>query len=374
MIDFDSSEPVVLLNPRLPRSVVEDAARRVDRASCRGGLIWLATSGSSGPSKLVALGRDALLVSAESVNAHLRSTSDDTWLLALPTFHVGGLGILARAHASGARVVQPFRDRGWSAREFLAAAARETCRLSALVPAQLADLVETGERCPASLRAIVIGGGAVDVGLLGRARELGYPALPSYGLTECASQVATASLDSIDADGPSVLRTLDHVEARRSAAGRLEIKSRALLDGYLLSSGTGEALHDPKTAGWFETEDRGTVDGDVVHVLGRDRGFLKIGGESVDLNRLEVVLERLRRVHLGDGDAALTAEHDERLGHSLAMAVASGASDEAIKVLRESYDAEVLPFERIRRVFRVERIPRSELGKPRLGELLNRDE
>ena len=40
------------------------------------------------------------------------------------------------------------------------------------------------------------GGGALDPSLYKQARDLGWPLLPSYGLTECGSQVATASLSS----------------------------------------------------------------------------------------------------------------------------------------------------------------------------------
>jgi len=144
MIDFESGETAVLLNPRLPEETAGQVRERLARAPVPPGLVWLATSGSRGPAKLVGLRREALLASAAAVNAHLEASVDDAWLLALPTFHVGGLGILARAHISGARVVEPFGEVGWSAERFLDAVRTEGCRLSALVPTQLFDLVETG--------------------------------------------------------------------------------------------------------------------------------------------------------------------------------------------------------------------------------------
>src|SRR5207253_1068669 len=69
--------------------------------------------------------------------------------------------------------------------------------LTSLVPTQVFDLVSANLTAPKNLRAAVIGGGALDPSLYLKARELGWALLPSYGLTECASQVATASLDSL---------------------------------------------------------------------------------------------------------------------------------------------------------------------------------
>ncbi len=70
--------------------------------------------------------------------------------------------------------------------------------LTSLVPTQVHDLVQCALACPPSLRAVVVGGAELDPVLGERARELGWPVLQSYGMTEAASQVATASLASLD--------------------------------------------------------------------------------------------------------------------------------------------------------------------------------
>src|SRR5687768_8875866 len=109
--------------------------------------VWLATSGSTGALKLTALSKKALLASAASVNRHLQSDAQDVWFCVLPTFHVGGLGIYARALLSGARVVAA----AWDSRTF---AEMEEMTLASLVPAQVADLVRTGLRAPGGVRGI----------------------------------------------------------------------------------------------------------------------------------------------------------------------------------------------------------------------------
>jgi O-succinylbenzoic acid--CoA ligase len=204
------------------------------------------------------------------------------------------------------------------------------------------------------MRAVVIGGGALSDELYRAGRELGWPLLPSYGLTECASQAATATADSPE------LVILDHLEVR-SDDGRLALRGASLLTGY----GTADGFVDPKIDGWFLTEDLGSVDGRTLRVEGRRGDFIKIGGESVDLGRLDAILAAIAGPH-----AAVIPVPDERLGHVVHLV--ADASADVDRIARE-YDARVHPFERARRVHRVAEIPRSPLGKlirTRLAELL----
>jgi O-succinylbenzoic acid--CoA ligase len=324
-IDWLSDESHVLLNPRLP----DDERRRLQSFVLDlPGHVWLATSGTTGSLKLTALSKRALLASAAAVNRHLRSDANDVWLCVLPSFHVGGLGIYARAFLSGARVVT-----AWS----------EDVTLASLVPAQVVDLVRAHASPPPALRAVVVGGGALSEEADRAARALGWPLLASYGMTECCSQVATATRQS------RALVLLDHVEARVEEDGRLALRSEALLTGYA----TEEGFVDPKVDGWFLTEDVGTLDGRILSVQGRRGDFVKIGGESVDLSRLDRILAGI------GADAAAMAVPDARLGHVIALAVAAGDAE----AIAEAFNARVLPFERARSVVRVPEIPRTPLGK-----------
>lgn len=324
-IDWLSDESHVLLNPRMP----EEERRRLGYSVIPlPGHIWLATSGTSGSLKLTALSKHALLASAAAVNRHLHSDASDVWCNLLPTFHVGGLGIHARAFLSGARVVSSLE---------------EGVTLASLVPAQVVDLVRARQTAPRSVRAIVVGGGALSDDAYREGRELGWPLLPSYGMTECCSQVATATLES-----PQLV-LLDHIEARVESDGRLALRSEALLTGYA----TEEGFVDPKRNGWFVTEDVASLEGRVLRVEGRRGDFVKIGGESVDLSRLDRILGGL------GADAAVLAVPDERLGHVIALAVASGDAD----AIAAAFNERVFPFERARSIVWVAEIPRTPLGK-----------
>ncbi|HVG23959.1 MAG TPA: AMP-binding protein [Thermoanaerobaculia bacterium] len=323
-IDWLSDESHLLLNPRMPD---EERRRLESYLTPLRGHLWLATSGTTGALKLTALSKEAMLASAAAVNRHLQSDSNDVWLCVLPTFHVGGLGIYARAFLSGARIV----TEGW-----------DGVTLASLVPTQVRDFVHARTPVPPSLRAVVIGGGALPAALYEQARALGWPLLPSYGMTECCSQVATATVDSPE------LRLLDHMEARTEDDGRLALRSAALFTGY----GTGEGFIDPKVDRWFVTEDVAAIDGHTLRVQGRRGDFVKIAGESVDLSRLDRILAGL------GADAAAIAIPDERLGHVIAVAIASGGD-----AVIEAFNARVFPYERARRVIRVTEIARTPLGK-----------
>lgn len=333
LIDWKSNESHVLLNPRMPAS---ERRRLEELAVDLPGHIWLATSGTTGAIKLAGLSKRALLVSAAAVNRRLQSGADDVWCRPLPTFHVGGLGIHARAYLSGAAVL----PLAWDAVAF---AAMHEVTLASLVPAQVGDLVRAELIAPRRMRAIVVGGGALSGDLYRDARALGWPVLPSYGMTECASQVATAR------DGSPELELLDHVELRIGDDGRIAIRSQALFSGYATEGG----LVDPKVDGWFVTEDLGSIDGRTLWVEGRRGDFVKIGGESVDLSRLDRILAQVTP------DAAVLAIPDERLGSVIGLAMTTGDSDS----ITEAFNARVMPFERVRRVVIVAAIPRTPLGK-----------
>ena len=329
MIDFESAESHLLLNPSMPQG--EQAHLESLRAgSALKSHVFVATSGSTGSVKLVALSKRAILASAAAVNARLESDSHDVWCAVLPFFHVGGLGIHARAHLSGAKVL----TMKWDPRAF----AQTEATLASLVPAQVYDLVELGLSPPRPLRAVLVGGGVFDPELDARARGMGWPVLASYGMSECASTISV--LEEI----------LPHLEARVTPQDALAFKGESLFTGYL----TGEGMVDPKIDGWFSSEDRGDVSGRSLRVLGRAGEFVKIGGESVDLKRLDRIAAEVARER--GGDAGVVAVADDRLGYVIHLAVTSEG-------IGAAFDERVMPFERARRVHRVLSIPRSPLGK-----------
>lgn len=327
-MDWTSDESAVLLNPRMPETERGRLERVVPPWKRT---VFVATSGTTGALKLVALSKEAILASAAAVNHRLEATRKDVWCRVLPLFHVGGLGIIARAFLTQSKVVEI----EWNVDVFVESGAT----LASLVPAQVHDLVRAGRQAPRGMRQILVGGGAFDPQLQAQAKAFGWPVLASYGMSECASTITVEDV------------LLQHLEAREEEDGRVALRGNSLLTAYVFADGT---VVDPKEQGWFVSEDHGEVRGRMVRIGGRATDFVKIGGESVDLKRLDAILDAVR----GTVEAAIVPVSDPRLGSVIHLVSTTDA--EAVAAV---FNERVMPFERIRRTHIVRAIPRSILGK-----------
>ncbi len=365
-IDWESSQTDVLINPRFPKIEREEILTLFKQSPALPGHLWLSTSGSSGQIKWVALSKKALLLSAHAVNKRLKSTAADIWVNPLPLFHVGGLGIFARAYLSGAKMVDFYTASSgkWDPLLYCQTLNDSHASWSSLVPTQVYDLVVRNLTSPHSIKGIIVGGGKLNELLYQAAKNLGWKLLPSYGMTECSSQIATADLEFEGKKIPP-LKILEHVEAAISAEGKIKIKSPSLLSLYAMKEENVFAFRDPKVDGWLTTEDQGEIERDILHIFGRGNSFIKIGGESSNLNKLAEIWEAVCLKHCFKGDSVLIAEEDERLGHAIYLLVLKdNQKDTVLKPILEEYNRSVMPFEKIRLVRFVEKIPRSPLGKP----------
>lgn len=365
-IDWSSSDNIVLLNPRMPVEENSRLMQVLQEINGFQGHVWLTTSGSSGKLKLVALSKKAILASAKAVDAHLQSDSSDIWLNPLPYFHVGGLGIAARCELSGAKLFEYDGGGRWDPKQFVDQLKAVKATLTSLVPTQVFDLVRQQISPPETLRAVIVGGGALSPELYAAAVKSGWKLLPSYGMTECASQIATAQLECWRESDFPLLVPLDHMSLKLDGEGFLQIKSPALLSAYVYVEGL--KLVDPKVEGWFTTEDKVLLEDGKLSGVIRGEHFVKIGGENVDLLRLEKILERILLLGGVACDAALLAMADERLGHVIHLVVAESTCG-VVEMLVEEFQNCVFPFERIRKVHVVKEIPRSPLKKVLKNEL-----
>jgi O-succinylbenzoic acid--CoA ligase len=321
------------------------------------GHIFLATSGtmSSGRVYWVALKKDCFFHSAASVNAHLKVTASDRWLHVLPDFHVGGLSIHARAFLSKSEVI---RLASWDPELFVKRASEAT--LSALVPTQVYDLVIRGHRAPSCLRAILVGGGACSSALYQKALDLGWPLLPTYGMTEACSQVATARLEAL---GNPELEVLPHLQVRTCNEGTLEIKGTSLLTGIFFWKEGIPVFEDPKKEGWYLSSDRGEVLGSQLAVHGRSGECLKIAGEKIQMQALRSVLQSICLEEGVFHPMELVAMKDDRWGYAIHLWVEPGIPEDQLQKILQEYGGQVLGLERIQQVHVISELPRNALGK-----------
>lgn len=370
-INWESNENYILLNPRFLFEDLEslvEIARETSKIRNLQGHIWLATSGSTAESnsqiKLVALSKAAFLNSAISVNKHLQVTATDKWLQALPQFHVGGLGIQARSTLSRSHVVR--NTEKWDPQRVFNLMNEQRVTLASMVPTQVLDCVKAQLKAPKYLRAVIVGGGALSENLYFQAKKLGWPLLPSYGMTETCSQIATATLESLCDEQLPLAKKLTHIEWHKNSEGLLQVKGNSLLSLYVQRQKDGSFRDwDPKVDSWFTTEDVAELQGAYIRIIGRIGDFIKIGGEASSMGRLRNIFARA--VSVVDSSTPshfyLVDAPSERLGTEIHLITTLSDDNSLSSQIREIYDKEVLPFERIREIRYIREVPRSDLGK-----------
>ncbi|MNL63543.1 hypothetical protein D3C87_1876880 [compost metagenome] len=104
-------------------------------------------------------------------------------------------------------------------------------------------------------------------------------------------------------------------------------------------------------------------------IQGRSKDYVKIGGEGTNVARLRTVLEQVAREQdsLWPSHVTLLDMPSERLGSEIHMV--STLDETASELLGQKYGEKVLPFEKIRKIYYLKEIPRSDLGKILWGEL-----
>lgn len=330
-------------------------------------LVYFRTSGSTGEPKWIGLSRDALQVSARTVNAHLQVNADSCWVLTLPLHHVGGFGVASRTWQAGCRMAS-FEGK-WEPVRFARWLADQAGTHLSLVPTQVHDLVAAGLKAPVSLQAAVVGGGILMEDTGRAARELGWPVLASYGMTEAGTQIATQRLELLDQ--PYVKAPIDLLacwEARTGETGRIEIRGDALFSGILKHKG-GQWKYEARSGDWFATSDSGIVAGRQLRVTGRTDAVVKILGELVDPVAVEASLFSKAAGLIAPGQAVVVAIEDARAGNKLVLAHENSVKRELLDKVLEAYHAECPGYCRIKDLIAIEAIPRSSLGKPLRKEL-----
>ena len=171
------------------------------------------TSGTTGAPKGVQLSFENLFWSATASSYRLGIDSEDRWLSCLPLYHVGGLAVVFRSCLYGTAIAL---QRRFELELFQRCLREDRVTLTSLVPTMLHRLLHSVHATvwPDSLRLVLLGGAAAGPALLQEAQETGAPVATTYGLTETASQVATALPGEVRCKPDSVGRPLMFTELR----------------------------------------------------------------------------------------------------------------------------------------------------------------
>ena len=326
------------------------------------------TSGTSGRPKAAILTYSNIFQSALGSAFRLGVLPDDRWLCVLPLYHVGGLSIIMRSLIYGTALeLSPMKRFDADAVNRLLA--ERPISMISLVPTMLSRLLDAKARpWNPRLRLVLLGGEATPVTLVSRCAEADIPIAPSYGLSEAASQVATATPDQLQSKPESVgkpllftqLRVLDERgdDAAPGAPGEIIVKGPQVMRGYHNEpAATARSLRD----GWLHTGDIGYLDadGDLV-VLQRREDLIVSGGENI----YPAEVEKALREHPAVEEAVAIGLEDAKWGQRVAAAVQLSESqvlsqDAIVAFARQRLAAYKIP----REIRFVSAFPRASSGK-----------
>ncbi|MCH9613504.1 MAG: 2-succinylbenzoate--CoA ligase [Chlamydiia bacterium] len=247
------------LNPYLPEKIRNENHQVLK--GIKGYAACLYTSGSTSAPKIACFSYENLFYSALGANILAPFEGNDRWLLSLPLYHVGGIGILMRWALSGACIVIP--KKGDEKESLL----NDKITHVSFVPTQL-------KRYPlsllANLKVILLGGAPLP--------KISLPNLyPTYGLTEMSSQVMTRNC------------VLEYREMKIAPDGEILVKGKTLFQGYFADGNVNLPLNEE---GYFHTGD--LFDG--TKITGRkDRQFIS-GGENIQPEEIESALSKIPQV------------------------------------------------------------------------------
>jgi malonyl-CoA/methylmalonyl-CoA synthetase len=319
------------------------------------------TSGTTGAPKGAMLSSGNLLASAEAVRIAWRWSERDRLVLALPLFHMHGLGVgLNGTLVAGASAVLLPK---FELDAVLDAVAAHDATLFFGVPtmyARLAASPRTGEL--ARLRLCVSGSAPLPAALHETlAERSGQRVIERYGMTETAMNVSNPYVG--ERRPGSVGLPLPGVELRLDGAGEILLRGPNVFRGYWERP---EATAEAFTAdGWFRSGDLGRLDADgYLRIDGRSKELIITGGYNVYPREVEDVLRGHPRVT----DVAVAGLPSEEWGETVgAWVVADGALD--VDELLAFAGERLARYKQPRIVQLVDTLPRNALGKVLKHEL-----
>lgn len=348
-------------------SITEGAEKCGRYSSFPGVNLLILTSGSSGPPKAFGFTRDTLAASAAAVARRLRLTAGDRWGMCLSPGHIGGLSLVVRAVMNGSSVrLWPSFDPGAVARAVLSGDVTHLAFVPVMLRRILARLA--GRPLPATLRCVLVGGSAAPTELLDEAWEAGLPVATTWGMTETASQIATAPPRLARLHPGTAGRPLHGVEVRREPAGVLHVRGPTLASMVVHGPGAPPEPLPTDPNGWFATRDLGRVDaGGLVWIEGRADAMIVSGGLNVSPAGVERVIGALPGVR----GAVVFGLHDEEWGEVVAAVVEADPAAVTAADVDRHCRKRLVRGRCPTRILVVDELPRTRTGKVmrwRVGE------
>lgn len=265
------------------------------------------TSGTTGKPKGVMQTFGNHWWSATGSMLNLGLQEGDSWLCAVPIFHISGLSILMRSVIYGIPVYLEEHFDAKRVDQFLRSG---EVTIISVVTTMVQRLLDTYTKSyHPKFRCMLLGGGPASKAILESCFAKGIPLIQSFGMTETASQIVTLppedALQKIGASG----KPLFPAEVKISDQDEILLKGPNITAGYLHNEAATQAAFD--TNGWFRTGDIGYLDQDgFLFVQERRSDLIISGGENIYPTEIEHVLLE----HPTVLEVAVVAKQDDKWG------------------------------------------------------------
>lgn len=332
----------------------------------------LYTSGTTGRSKGVMLGRWNLASNAEVLVELWRFTPADVLLHALPVFHTHGLFVATNCVLwSGASMIfQP----GFQPQAVLAALPKASVMMG--VPTYYTRLLaEPGltRAAVGHMRLFISGSAPLSSATHAEwAARTGQAILERYGMTE-TNMITSNPYDGARRAGTVGMPLLgvavrvtgpDGAPVAVGEAGAIEVRGPNVFQGYWrMPAVTAAEFRD----GWFVTGDLGAFDREgYLSILGRAKDLVISGGLNVYPVEVEAALDALPGVA---ASAVVGVPHRDFGEAVVACVVAAPGAVVEEAVVRAALRDRLAGFKVPKRVMVVAELPRNAMGKVQKAEL-----
>lgn len=347
------------LNLRLPLSGIEACLKRLapslyltslslpfeanvapqPRSSLSPSLL-LFTSGSTGNPKIAVLSRSNLLENAQGALSALDLCSNDRWLVTLPLFHVGGIGIALRCVLARAALL-------WDA--------ADPTHLS-YVPTQL----HRGRPVSKHLRCLLLGGAPLPH------FSSDLPIYPTYGLTEMGSIVCAQARGFWKEDALYLGAPLPGRQLQMAPDGEIHLRGECLFQGYWEENQIRAASG---ADGWFATGDIGRFcEKRGLAILGRKDWQFISGGENIQPEEIEKHLLALAEIE----EAVVVALPDPEFGKRPAAAIRARDPDFNLERMQTQLSAHLPKYKIPIALFHFDELPKIglKIDRKKIFELI----
>jgi o-succinylbenzoate---CoA ligase len=281
------------------------------------------TSGSTGIPKTLDITREQMMHSAGSTKKALDLTENDIALVCLPTQFIAGKMMLVRAFVGQMKIVavdpssnplhlnvQPF--------DFIA-----------LVPLQLQNILASENRNQLDyIKAILIGGAALDKSQLKTVATIKSPVFATYGMTETVSHIALQKLSEQPIE--NYFTTLPGIYIDTDDRGCLVISASYLHEKIYTNDLV--ILHSDKTFSW----------------IGRWDNVINTGGIKVSTEKVEREIQQIMEILNVNQKFLVSSIPDRILGEKIVLIIEGKPHENWGKILtqyRQSFSKYEVPRE-----------------------------